>query len=702
MPRFVSTEASLYNGISQQSAELRLPSQVTDAVNTSLTVPRGIEMRPPVEFIAEETGEFTTDSLVHSIPYDTSTIYLMTIGGTGSTISHQAYDNLGNIYPIIYEDAAAQTYLETVNEDGNFIPIEALQLTTILDYTFVCNKNVVPAMSSTLEPALVNQGYLHVKNGVNQVQRKMVINGTTHTDGKNSNNVTDRIINAFEVDADGQSGFSGNKISSSVLQVLKDDAATFTLTATDSYGDTTMLAAMADGCKFEDIPPVAADGAIMTIVPEDNTEAEYFLQYDAGTKVWSEVSAPGEASTFDNTTMPHAFIRKVDDGAGTVTGTPDQVYFNLERIDYVARPSGGDGSAPAPSFIGKRITDTFFFKNRLGFIAGDNVILSATDDLFRFWPTTVKEVLDDDPIDKAISSTRSIELSHVASFPESLIVVGDDEQFSLSSGGKAFTPENVLLDPTTSYAASTIVPPVTVGSTLYFVAPQSSYTAIREYSVQPDTLVTDAADITGHVPQLVPNNIKQLIAEPNLEYLFLVDTEDYSTDGNLLYVYKFFWQGNEKVQSSWQKWNLWFNPIGGTTFDGQLYMLGTEVVSGARRTVLSSVNLSDKPPVILDGLGDAYKSSRPNIDRQTLIPDTNVTEDPTSITIEVSLSQYQYLDIEDVTPIMVDRISGVAYTFISRFTESGQYYLRFSKPISPEDLGTLECYVLGSYTLGGC
>ena len=702
MPRFVSTEASLYNGISQQSAELRLPSQVTDAVNTSLTVPRGIEMRPPVEFIAEESGEFSTDTLVHSIPYDSSTVYLMAIGGDGSTISNQVYDNEGNIYPIIYEDAAAQAYLETVDEDGNFIPIEAVQLTTILDYTFVCNKNVVPAMSSTLETALVNQGYIHVKNGVQQVIRKMVINGTSHTDNKNSNNDTDRIIDAFEVDADGQSGFSGNKISSSVLQVLKDDAATFTLTATDSYGDTTMLAAMADGCKFEDIPPVAADGAIMTIVPENNTEAEYFLQYDEDTKVWSEVSAPGEASAFDNTTMPHAFIRMVDDGAGTVTGTPDQVYFHLERIDYVPRTSGGNGSSPTPSFIGKRITDTFFFKNRLGFIAGDNVILSATDDLFRFWPTTVKEVLDDDPIDKAISSTHSIELSHVASFPESLIVVGDDEQFSLSSGGKAFTPENTLLDPTTSYAASRVVPPVTVGSTLYFVAPQASYTAIREYSVQPDTLVTDAADITGHVPQLIPNNIKQLIAEPNLEYLFLVNTEDYNEDGNTLFVYKFFWQGNEKVQSAWQRWNLWFNPIGGTTFDGILYMLGTEVVSGVRRTVLSKINLSDKPPIILDGLGDPYKSSRPNIDRQTLIPDTNVSEDANSITIEVTLSQYQYLDIEDVTPIMVDRISGVAYTFISRFTESGQYYLRFSKPISPEDLGSLECYVLGNYTLGGC
>jgi len=345
MPNFVSTEASLYNGISQQSSELRLPSQVTDAVNTNMTVARGVEMRPPAEAIGSYTGEYTTDTLLHSIPYTSNISYLIAIGGLASTIDSQVYDNEGIAYPIIYQDAAAQAYLETIDADGDFIPMAALQLTTILDFTFVCNKNVTPSMSTTLEPVLVNQGYLHVKNGVQQVLRNMVIDGTTHTDAKNADNDTDRIINAFEVDADGQAGFSGTKISSSVLQILKDDTTTFTLTASDSYGDTSMLAAMADGCKFEDIPPIATDGAIMTIVPEDNVDAEYFLRYDADTKIWSEVTAPGQSSAFDPETMPHAFVRKVDDGGGSVTGIPNQVYFNLERLDYAPRISGGDDSA---------------------------------------------------------------------------------------------------------------------------------------------------------------------------------------------------------------------------------------------------------------------------------------------------------------------------------------------------------------------
>lgn len=701
MPKFVATEASMYNGISQQSPELRLPSQVTDALNTSLTVPRGIERRPPAEFIAEFAGEYSTDSLFHAIPFSSDTVYFMLVAGSGSTIIHKVYDQEGVEYPIIYE-SGTQAYLETVDANSDFIPMDAIQLTTILDFTFVCNKNVTPAMSSTLEPTVPVRGYLWVNNGVQQVERKITVDGVTHTVGKSTNNDTSEVIDDFDTDVNAQAGYAATKVSESVLRIEPDDDLTFPFVATDTYADTTMKAALSDGCKFEDLPPSAVDGQIMTIAPVDNTEAEYFLQYSENTKIWSEVSAPGESANFDATTMPHAFIRKVDDGGGSVTGTPNQIYFNLETIPYVNRTSGGDESSPVPSFIGKKITDTFFFKNRLGFIAGDNVILSATDDLFRFWPTTVKEVLDDDPVDTALSSTRSIELSHVAPFPDSLIIIGDDEQFSLGSGGKAFTPENAVLDPTTTYSASKRVPPVTVGSTMYFIAPQSSFSALREYSVQPDTLVTDAADVTGHVPQLIPNNIKQMIAEPNLEYLFLVNTDDYNEDGNEMFVYKFFWQGNDKIQSAWQRWNFWFNPIGGSTFDGVLYLIGTEVISGVKRTVLTSINLSDSPPVILDD-GDApYKTTRPNIDRQTLIPNTNVVQGVDTITIEVTQSQYEYFDIEDANPILVDRISGVVYVFISRFIEGGDYFLTFEIPISPTDLGDLECLVLGGYTIGGC
>lgn len=713
MPRFTSTEASLYNGMSEQSAELRLPSQVSDAENAKLTVAKGIERRPPFELSHNYPDTFySTDSLVHPINYDKDTAYLMVIGGDDSVTQDIAYgvDVIGqpNEHPLIIANGTDE-YIYRENADGNFIPIEALQFTTVLDSTFVCNKNVVPEMDTAITPVLENFAYIWVTNGVQEVDRTVTVDGVVHTHAKIPDNDSKLIIDYFKTEINLQVGFSAVRISDSILKVVPDVDAEFSITSEDSYSDTTIEISKTWGTKIETLPPKATDGERMTIKPESNTEAEYYLQFDEDTEVWSEVSAPGKSFTFDPTTMPHRFIRKLDDGLGTITGIPFFPYFELEEIDWAPRTSGG-GEDPEllPSFIGNKISDTFFFKNRLGFISGESVILSAVDDLFNFWPTTVQEVLDDDPIDITVSSTRNIELSHAATFPDSLSLIGDREQFSLSSGNKAFTAENVTLDPTTTYSASEIVPPVTTGSTMYFVAPQSAHASIREYAVQPDTLVTDAADVTGHVPTLLPNNMKQIIAEPNLEYLFLVDTLPYVEDednlGNLLHVYKYFWQGNEKVQSSWQKWRLWFNPLGGMIFNGSLWMLGQEKFdTGGDGLVLTRANLSDEPIPEFDGNNEPYKLPRPNVDREFPVV---VIGDPMilncTITIEVDLDTYNYFNVDDVSVVLVDRITGLVYRFITRFTELGRYYLTFDLPYCPTDLEDLECLVLGGYTTGGC
>jgi hypothetical protein len=225
---------------------------------------------------------------------------------------------------------------------------------------------------------------------------------------------------------------------------------------------------------------------------------------------------------------------------------------------------------------------------------------------------------------------------------------------------------------------------------------------VREYSVQPDTLVTDAADITGHVSQLIPNNIKQLVSDPNLEFLFLMNTDEYSSEGNDMFVYKFFWQGNEKVQSSWQKWDFWFKPIGGAAFDGSLYMLGTESVDEVKRTVMTRVNLSDRPEVLLTDEQDEFKSTRPTIDRLTLVSEDSQRDTDYTIVLEVTFEQYQYFDLDGTIPVLVDRHSGELLEVSSRYTEGGVYYFVFDKLAAPTDLGDLECLRLGSYGLGGC
>ena len=75
---------------------------------------------------------------------------------------------------------------------------------------------------------------------------------------------------------------------------------------------------------------------------------------------------------------------------------------------------------------------------------------------------------------------------------------------------------------------------------------------MREYYTTGDTEVKDANLITAHIPNYLAGSVKQMIASTN-ENLLLVRT---STDAKELYVYKWYENETERLQSSWSKWKF--------------------------------------------------------------------------------------------------------------------------------------------------
>ena len=700
MSKFVRNDNSLYNGISQQAVELRLPNQVADAVNTKLSVSYGLERRPPAEPILRKVDEeLNIDTLVHSINRDENERYLMAWSNTGNST---VFDLEGNELPIIYASQAVQDYVETISPDtGVYTPSLDLKLTTVLDNTLLVNKNVVTSMDgSTSTDPLPNHVYVWIKNGVVQVERVLTIDGAlTLTAPKGTLNDTEVIVDEFISGFAGEVDYIATKISKSVLRIERVDAVLPVVEATDTYGDSTMSTANTTGAQFEDLPPKATDGAVIRIESDEATETVHYLKFNASKNAWFETTAPSEAIGLLTVDMPKTVVRRQDDGVGTVTGTPNQLYFSVESITWSTKETGGVAEAPNPSFIGNTISDVFFYKNRLGFLSGENVILSKIDDLFNFFPTSVKEVLDDDPVDISVSSNTALNLIQVATFPDSLVLFGTNKQFTLHSDGKPFTALNITVDPTTAYNANPEADPVSVGSSLFFNAPVGRYSSVREYAITPDTLVADAVDVTGHVPRFLPSNIKQILAEPNLEYLFLFDKNEADSDcKNNLWVYKFFWQGNEKVQSAWFKWEFWCNPIGGGLFGGDLVILAQDEGD----TVLVKLNLEAQPEEILrSGTDIPFKVTSPLIDNRTLVEDTAVTFSPTETTVQVDLELYGQHGLDCATSVLVDRWTGEAYVYSRKFESAGDYFLVFSGVSSGvETPFTSDDRVLGTYTIG--
>jgi len=310
--------------------------------------------------------------------------------------------------------------------------------------------------------------------------------------------------------------------------------------------------------SVEKLPETAPEGALYRVSGSSTGNFTSFYVTRRGA-VWDECVAPGIANGIDALTMPHCLIREAN---GTFTFAP---------FSWSPRRVGDEGTNAKPTFVGRTINGLFFYQNRLGFLADENVIFSAAGDFGNFWRNTVLDYIDSDVVDVAASSTgadgKVSILRNVIAFQDGLLVSSDQTQFSVANGEDGLTPSSVAIRAVTHYEVNNRVRPVAVGTEVYFVSDGSGGTTTWEYSRLQGAEATSAADITAHVKGLIPSGVRTLTAAPDLNALFL---------GNgtaKMWVYQLYWNGNEKILSSWRVWEMPGAVLASTYLDGQLYLL---------------------------------------------------------------------------------------------------------------------------------
>lgn len=298
------------------------------------------------------------------------------------------------------------------------------------------------------------------------------------------------------------------------------------------------------------ISPAPANGTIYHIVGTPaNAFDDYYVKRITG--AYEECVLPGMTYKFDPGTMPHKLTRESN-------GT-----FTFSRITWTEQLVGDSDSAPLPSFIGNKITDMFFHRNRFGLTSGEGVSLSRADSYFNFFRQTITAIIDSDPIDGQVSTGVVSLIHHAISFNSALLLFSDKMQFQLSSG-TVLTPKTAKIDPTTSFNSSESSRPVGSGQDLFFAVDNGAWTGVREYFVEKDTVSNDAADITAHCPKYVPAPVTKMATGTNVDALFLLSP----TAPNKVFVYKYYWGSTEKIQSSW----------GHFAFDSGDYVLSVEMM----------------------------------------------------------------------------------------------------------------------------
>ena len=294
--------------------------------------------------------------------------------------------------------------------------------------------------------------------------------------------------------------------------------------------------------EFADLPTNASVGQIFEVVGDDSNAFDNFYVKALSADTYEETVRPGIQYQLNAATLPHSIVPN---------NSSNPTAFTLQPNTFGERTAGDTSSSPNPSFIGKQISNIFFYKNRLGFLADENVVMSAAGDFFRFFPETVTTILADAPIDVSVSHTKVALLRHAISFNDSLTLFSDSTQFTIDNRGN-LTPQTISIIPSTEFENDSSVAPVGAGNFLYFISKKGDYSSVREYYIQSDTVITDALEVTAHVPKYIPKNVVKMSASSNEDILVCLSSESRTK----LYVYKWYSDGKQKLQSSWSTWEL--------------------------------------------------------------------------------------------------------------------------------------------------
>lgn len=533
---------NLYGGVSQQPSLARYLNQLEVMKNCSADPVEGLKKRPPSEHVSRLINEVYAEGVaVFPIDRDPDNRFLAVVR-SGRV---QVFDALDGSEKTVLN--ATNTYLDTAT------PATSLRSLTIADYTFLVNRDVTVATKADVAPVRPYEGLVFVRAGnygrdysitVRRKSDDTVISSAAFSAprGDDPSHIdqigTDYIAQQLYA---GLGGLSTKEIEGSVIYFTHSEE--FTIEVEDGQGKQALKAFAGQVQRFSDLPENAKEGVVLKVVGDQSSAFDdYWVRYN-GT-VWEETIEPGLKTSLDEATLPVAIVRQ-----------PDST-FELVTLPWEDRKVGDDDSAPFPSITGLKISSMFYFRNRLGFLADENVLLSQAGDYFNLFPTTITQVLDSDPIDVVAgdasgeSSPVSL-LEHAVAFDRKLVLFARNAQFIMGADG-VLAPNTATIDPVTSFQSSSKCRPVSAGRFIYFTFDRDGASGVREFYVDGAAQTEDAIEITAHCPTYLPTGITRMTGS-TLENVILAISED---TPNKVFTYEYFWSGEEKLQSAWGEWEF--------------------------------------------------------------------------------------------------------------------------------------------------
>ncbi len=548
MPVISRSIPTLLRGISQSSDSAKQADHADIQDNADSNPVIGLIKRSGLQYITSLSNTTVGNVHIQTINRDANEQYVA-IFSNGNV---RVFELDGTEKTVNKPDGT--TYLNTSD------PRNVIKTVTIADFTFVVNTSITTAMDTTLSAGNITQAVVFVNNVSDDTTYSVTVDGVTVTDDTSSDSELSTEQVATDLKNGLNSGLTGFTIAQngSVLHIKKNDGSNFSIDGKDTQGNTQLTIVKDSIQRFTDLPTVSPNGYVVEVKGDESTNFDnYYVKFVTNNGgaleegQWEETVDKGIKFKFNYDTMPHVLIRQADGNFRFARVDGDT--YTISGTDYTLpkwgeRTVGDEESAPNPSFIDSKINNVFFFRNRLGFLADDNVVLSRVSEFFNFFPETVLSVIDSDPIDVAASHTKVAILKNAVTMGEQLILFSDQTQFVLSSSADNMTPKTANVLVATEFESSDAAQPVGSGSSIYFLTKKGTFAGIREYITQSDVTVKDATNTTIHVPRLIPSGIFKLAVSNNQDVLILLGTDN----PNKLYINRWLYGSNgQKVLNSW-------------------------------------------------------------------------------------------------------------------------------------------------------
>ena len=621
MPLARDTVSNFIGGISQQTDKLMFPNQSKVLENNLLDPIEGLKKRPPTEHIAKISEKLSFQPYVHTIVKEDETYQVLLDGRDIKVVDLQGNKKDVVVYGNSYDYITSNT------------PLDDFYMISIADYTFILNKKIKTKLDTTKFPNNhQSTAIIFVKQGDYGVDYKIRVNGE-EVASKTADKTDASKIKTSYIASDLLSDLNSNLDTTkweinnlgSTITITNLLGEPFQIQTVDGNGNRNLFAFYNETSCSNDLPVVAPNGFILKIIGDKISVADdYYVQFKTadgsnfGTGAWIECCQPNIQYKIDSETMPHALIREADG------------VFSLKKLDWTERKSGDEDTSPTPSFIGNTIQEVLTYKGRLGFISGDRQCYSDVEDIFSFFKRSVLTELDTDPIDVGSNSKMTL-MKHSLPFNEGLMLFSETSQFNLK-GGDVFTNATVSLDLVTEYQCSKHCKPILLGANGYFTFENGSYTRVMSvYVTQSYTL--DAIDITEQVPSYIPANVYKL-AGSSANHVLLALTKN---EPNSIYVYNFYYNGEQKVQSAWHKW-AFSGKVLNVDFDKHIVYLTIEYEDGI---YLEKIDLT--PRLAEEGLNYIFY-----LDRKIYTTNLIHQEDTTMFTLPYPVQDKESLCVVDI------------------------------------------------------